>query len=96
MNNKITSLLTSKVKKVSFIYKKSEQDVSQRVIELGKEVIVPLLSGGVSWGYTQQDSKIVEHKGKTYLQGVETVENEKKIKRFDLEKIENFEIVEEV
>lgn len=94
MNNNITSKLTTNIKKVKFIYKKNENDISERVIELGREVMLPLLSGGSSWGLTTSESKLVEHKGKTYLQGVETVDNEQKIKRFDLDKIEKFEVVE--
>lgn len=95
MKASLTDLIVSQAKKITFVYKKSEEDKKQRTIELGSEVIVPLLHGGESWGTSSKDGKVVSHKDKVYLQGVETdEEGNKRIKRFEVSKIEDLQILE--
>ena len=75
--------------------------VTQRIIRMGREVIIPLLAGGSSWGRSntqhrfvtsskaKQDSEIRE-----YLQGVEEQEDGRlKIKRFDFSNISNLQVL---
>ena len=75
--------------------------VTQRVIRMGREVILPLLAGGGSWGRSntqhrfitssraKQDSEIRE-----YLQGVEEQEDGRlKIKRFDFSYVSNLQVL---
>lgn len=76
------------------------EEVTPRRIVLGREVILPLLRGGYSWGRSNTGHRFValQRKDKTsreYLQGVEFDDNNNgQIKRFDFSRIRNLQIVE--
>jgi hypothetical protein len=89
---------------VSFTYvkplKKGGVSISQRIIRMGREVILPLLSGGGSWGKSNTQHRFVSaFKGdkqgfREYLQGVEEQEDGRlQIKRFDFAYVENLEVL---
>jgi len=76
--------------------------ISQRVIRMGREVIIPLLRGGQSWGKSNTGNRFVsafkgdKEQRREYLQGVEEQEDGRlQIKRFDFACISNLEIVEQ-
>jgi hypothetical protein len=74
--------------------KTGETETTDRVIWLGADVLMPLLSGGESWGESNKNGKIVTHSGKEYIQGVEENEEGKPfIKRFDLSKVSDLEVI---
>jgi len=90
---------------VKFTYAKSLKgggvSVTQRIIRMGREVIIPLLAGGGSWGRSNTQhrfvtsSKAKEHGNiREYLQGVEEQEDGRlKIKRFDLSNISDLQVL---
>lgn len=75
--------------------------VTQRVIRMGREVILPLLAGGGSWGRSNTQhrfvtsSKAKEHGDiREYLQGVEEQEDGRlQIKRFDFGYISDLQVL---
>lgn len=74
--------------------------VTQRVIRMGREVILPLLAGGSTWGRSNNGNRFVAlHKSDTqerreYLQGVEEQENGRlQIKRFDFGYISDLQVL---
>jgi len=74
--------------------------VTQRVIRMGREVILPLLAGGGSWGKSNAQHRFVSaFKGdkdghREYLQGVEEQEDGRlKIKRFDFSNISDLQVL---
>jgi len=76
--------------------------VTQRVIRMGREVILPLLSGGRSWGKSNSGNRFVAlydkdtEQRREYLQGVEEQENGRlQIKRFDFAYVSGLEVVED-
>jgi hypothetical protein len=76
--------------------------VTQRIIRMGREVIVPLLAGGRSWGKSNTQHRFVSaFKGdkdghREYLQGVEEQEDGRlQIKRFDFSHVSNLQVVED-
>ena len=96
--------IPANVSRVRFTYAKPIKgggvSVSQRVIRMGREVIVPLLAGGRSWGKSNTQHRFVcAFKGdkdafREYLQGVEEQDNGRlQIKRFDLSYVEQLEVL---
>jgi hypothetical protein len=76
--------------------------VTQRIIRMGREVIVPLLRGGQTWGRSNTGNRFVQfiREGKSerreYLQGVEEQEDGRlQIKRFDFAYIRDLQVVED-
>ena len=76
--------------------------VSQRVIRMGREVILPLLRGGRSWGKSNTGNRFVSafkmdtEQRREYLQGVEEQEDGRlQIKRFDFAYIRDLQVVED-
>ena len=75
--------------------------VTQRVIRMGREVILPLLAGGGSWGRSNTQhrfvtsSKAKEHGDiREYLQGVEEQEDGRlQIKRFDFSYVSDLQVL---
>ena len=74
--------------------------VTQRVIRMGREVILPLLAGGSTWGKSNKGNRFVAlEKGDTqerreYLQGVEEQENGRlQIKRFDFSYVSDLQVL---
>jgi hypothetical protein len=74
--------------------------VTQRVIRMGREVILPLLAGGGSWGKSNTQHRFVsafkgdKHGYREYLQGVEEQEDGRlKIKRFDFGYISDLQVL---
>jgi len=75
--------------------------VTQRIIRMGREVIIPLLAGGGSWGKSNTQhrfvtsSKAKEHGDiREYLQGVEEQEDGRlQIKRFDFGYISDLQVL---
>jgi hypothetical protein len=77
-------------------------DVSQRVIRMGREVILPLLAGGRSWGKSNTGNRFVASYNKDtqqrreYLQGAEEQEDGRlQIKRFDFACVSNLQVIED-
>lgn len=106
MNNTIANTpneIPSSTALVRFTYAKPLKtggvEVSQRIIRMGREVILPLLRGGSSWGKSNTQHRFIalNRKDKTsreYLQGVEFDEDNKgQIKRFDFSYISNLQVV---
>jgi hypothetical protein len=76
--------------------------ISQRVIRMGREVIIPLLRGGQSWGKSNTGNRFVSafkmdtEQRREYLQGVEEQEDGRlQIKRFDFSYIRDLQVVED-
>ena len=75
--------------------------VTQRIIRMGREVIIPLLAGGGSWGRSNTQhrfvtsSKAKEHGDiREYLQGVEEQEDGRlQIKRFDFSYVSDLQVL---
>jgi catalase (peroxidase I) len=74
--------------------------VSQRIIRMGREVILPLLVGGSTWGKSNTQHRFVcAFKGdkdgfREYLQGAEEQEDGRlQIKRFDFSYVSNLEVL---
>lgn len=75
--------------------------VTQRVIRMGREVILPLLAGGGSWGRSNTQHRFVtaskakqDGEMREYLQGVEEQEDGRlKIKRFDFSHVSNLQVL---
>jgi len=74
-------------------------EVTQRIIRMGREVILPLLRGGSSWGKSNTQHRFValnrkDKEAREYLQGAEEQEDGRlQIKRFDFSYIDNLEVV---
>ena len=74
-------------------------EVTQRIIRMGREVILPLLRGGSSWGKSNTQHRFValnrkDKEAREYLQGAEEQEDGRlQIKRFDFSYINNLEVV---
>ena len=76
--------------------------VTQRIIRMGREVIVPLLAGGRSWGKSNNENRFVAlykkdtEQRREYLQGVEEQEDGRlQIKRFDFAYVSDLKVVED-
>ncbi len=74
--------------------------VTQRIIRMGREVIVPLLAGGRSWGKSNNENRFVAlykkdtEQRREYLQGVEEQEDGRfQIKRFDFSYVSDLQVV---
>jgi hypothetical protein len=74
--------------------------VTQRIIRMGREVIVPLLAGGRSWGKSNNGNRFVAlykkdtEQRREYLQGVEEQEDGRlQIKRFDFSYVSDLQVV---
>jgi hypothetical protein len=75
--------------------------VTQRVIRMGREVILPLLVGGGSWGKSNAQHRFVtsskakqDNEMREYLQGVEEQEDGRlQIKRFDFSNIRDLQVL---
>jgi hypothetical protein len=74
--------------------------VTQRVVRMGREVILPLLAGGGSWGKSNKGNRFVAleksdtQERREYLQGVEEQEDGRlKIKRFDFGYISDLQVL---
>jgi hypothetical protein len=91
---------------VKFTYAKPLKDggvsVTQRIIRMGREVIVPLLAGGRSWGKSNNENRFVAlykkdtEQRREYLQGVEEQEDGRfQIKRFDFSYVSDLQVVED-
>jgi hypothetical protein len=76
--------------------------VTQRIIRMGREVILPLLAGGRSWGKSNNGNRFVAlykkdtEQRREYLQGVEEQEDGRlRIKRFDFAYVSELQVVED-
>jgi hypothetical protein len=89
---------------VKFTYakplKNGSVSVTQRVIRMGREVILPLLSGGGSWGKSNNAHRFVSlykqdnEQRREYLQGVEEQDDGRlQIKRFDFSYVSDLQVV---
>jgi len=74
--------------------------VTQRIIRMGREIILPLLAGGSTWGKSNNGNRFVAlykkdtEQRREYLQGVEEQEDGRlQIKRFDFSYISDLEVV---
>jgi len=74
--------------------------VTQRVIRMGREVILPLLAGGSTWGKSNNGNRFVAllkkdtDQRREYLQGVEEQENGRlQIKRFDFSYVSDLQVL---
>jgi hypothetical protein len=74
--------------------------VTQRIIRMGREVILPLLAGGSTWGKSNKGNRFValekldNQERREYLQGVEEQEDGRlKIKRFDFSNISDLQVL---
>jgi len=74
-------------------------EVTQRIIRMGREVILPLLRGCSSWCKSNTQHRFValnrkDKEAREYLQGAEEQEDGRlQIKRFDFSYINNLEVV---
>ena len=89
---------------VKFTYAKPVKgggvSVTQRIIRMGREVILPLLAGGSTWGKSNNGNRFVAlyqkdtDQRREYLQGVEEQEDGRlQIKRFDFSYVSNLEVL---
>lgn len=89
---------------VSFTYAKPLKaggvSVTQRVIRMGREVILPLLAGGSTWGKSNNGNRFVAllkkdtDQRREYLQGVEEQEDGRlQIKRFDFSYVSDLQVL---
>lgn len=74
--------------------------VTQRIIRMGREVILPLLVGGSTWGKSNKGNRFVAlekcdtQERREYLQGVEEQEDGRlQIKRFDFSYVSDLQIL---
>lgn len=79
--------------------KSGGEEVTHRTILLGREFILPLLRGGLSWGRSNTGNRFValhraDKTSREYLQGVEVDGDKRQIKRFDFSRIRNLQVVE--
>ena len=108
MNNNTTAVNPNEIPAsttlVKFTYAKPLKgggvSVTQRIIRMGREVILPLLAGGDSWGKSNKGNRVVAlqksdtEQRREYLQGVEEQEDGRlKIKRFDFSNISDLQVL---
>ena len=79
--------------------KSGGEEVTHRTILLGRDVVLPLLRGGISWGRSNTAHRFValhraDKTSREYLQGVEVDGNVRQIKRFDFSRIRNLQVVQ--
>jgi hypothetical protein len=74
--------------------------VTQRIVRMGREVILPLLAGGSTWGKSNNGNRFVAllkkdtDQRREYLQGVEEQENGRlQIKRFDFSYVSDLQVL---
>lgn len=96
--------LPTNVRKVRFTYAKPIDnlvDITHREILMGKEAILPLLAGGLTWGRSNTGNRFItldrkpDAPRREYLQGVEVQDDGRhQIKRFDSAHIYDLEVVD--